>query len=728
GLNLTNGSIVLVAGLGGHPLRTWQAADDTLWPRDLLPDYVSDIRVLSFNYNTTLKGSATQAGIREHAEELLMVLQNAKEDNVDALIRPVVFVGHSLGGLIIKHALYLAERKLDSKYKWLWEASRGVMFFSTPHYGMDKAQWRMFVRYVLQYDAPYQGAVPTEGMLVDVWDSADALVNISENFEPLQQYLAFETFVENKAMKGIGEPVNRIGRRGKKALYALCSDEVHSQSLNKKPTPDTCSWLEEIPEFKNWWNNEAGKQNLWITGPPACGKSYLAKHIIGELGPSASGEIVHCFLDGSLPDRGDLDSVLRATMHQALRLEPEIINDYLPPKSETEEGKMQPEDMWKEGKLRSLWPEIMGRVTARHPMTVVIDGFDELQTDDRKEFFNCLGQLEDMSTNPQNLKSLLLSREIQDVNPETAGNSFGRYNVKPTDTATDMRKSIDEGLGNVWATRRFGNRNLQNEICDKIQTHSDGVYLSATMITEDLIRNRDVKSGADMLSLLGSPTFPQSLTGIYDVMIDRISKKGSIADLLKQALLWAAFQREGLRPAEFNIAQAVGRAMEKHPNRKITRKELQDFLDDNSAITLEFHCGHLVRFQSGRLELVHKSLRTYLMMQDDGGERSEATLASICVTYLGMPQFQESGLKADYERMDLWESKVRKRVDSHKFVRYASLYWNDHICGAGRSWPAVVTDRVAENQALVEDSKTGYAESWTEVWWYFTMWPGKNFP
>lgn len=49
-------SIVLVPGLGGHYIKTWEASDKTVWPRDLLfkifPDIREDIpkiRVLSFN-------------------------------------------------------------------------------------------------------------------------------------------------------------------------------------------------------------------------------------------------------------------------------------------------------------------------------------------------------------------------------------------------------------------------------------------------------------------------------------------------------------------------------------------------------------------------------------------------------------------------------------------------------------------------------------------------------
>jgi len=84
------------------------------------------------------------------------------------------------------------------------------MFFSTPHYGMSKDLWKSFIRYVLQYDAPVPGAVPTQGMLLEIWHGASALEKISENFEPLQRYLCFQTFVETRPMKGIGEPVRHL--------------------------------------------------------------------------------------------------------------------------------------------------------------------------------------------------------------------------------------------------------------------------------------------------------------------------------------------------------------------------------------------------------------------------------------------------------------------------------------------------------------------------------------
>ncbi|RYP74217.1 hypothetical protein DL771_003150 [Monosporascus sp. 5C6A] len=755
--------IVLVAGLGGHPLKTWQADDEnqTLWPRDLLPKYVSNIRVLSFNYNTTLKGSASEAGIRQHAEDLLATLLDKREDDGDdAKLRPIVFVGHSLGGLIIKHALYLAQKKLGGRYKWLWEASRGVMFFSTPHFGMDKTQWRSFVRYVLQYDAPVEEAVPTQGMLVEIWNSASALVNISEDFEPLQPYLAFqhhETLVgdhlglckferEDESLfltvgNGIQalilqtpKAIDRIGRHGKKALYALCTDEFHSQPLGKKPTSGTCDWVSEQREIKGWLSSDLNKQKLWICGPPACGKSYLARHIISQLGEITPNDVIYCFITTTIPSHGDLQAILRSTLHQALRLEPEVIDTIFHPEPQPQErdaGEAVVErNFWTNEKLKCLWPEIMAEVTARRPIIAVIDGLDELGKDDREEFFNCLRRFEEKTTSPQNWKLLLVSREIPDIKTEAAEHGFERFDAKPAETTGDLIKSIQEGLDRVWTTRRLPNidRNVQDEICEKIKELSDGVYLSASLIADDLSRDRDVRSEADIMKRLNDSKFPTNLTRVYDYVLDRMSRTREIADLVEQALLWAAFQKEALKPAEFNIAQAVGRALKKYPDGPITDKELEEFLDDNIAMTLEFHCGHLVKFQDGRLELVHGSLREYLIAQRSGSGGPNATLAGVCVTYLTMSYFEEPGDGPDPERMDLWESKVRRRVDRHKFVRYTSLHWHDHISEAGGCWPGEHEQSMMTKRALLEKHNTGYERSWMEVWWYFTMWPDQNFP
>jgi len=69
----------------------------------MLPPHIPhSIRVFSFQYNTSLNGAATNLGIRQHADDLLVRLADDREDDEAAALRPIIFVGHSLGGMIIK--------------------------------------------------------------------------------------------------------------------------------------------------------------------------------------------------------------------------------------------------------------------------------------------------------------------------------------------------------------------------------------------------------------------------------------------------------------------------------------------------------------------------------------------------------------------------------------------------------------------------------------------------
>ena len=61
-----------------HAERTWTHADGTLWPRDLLPQHVPTARVMLFSYNAKVARDASEAGIRQHANDLLDLLNNER--------------------------------------------------------------------------------------------------------------------------------------------------------------------------------------------------------------------------------------------------------------------------------------------------------------------------------------------------------------------------------------------------------------------------------------------------------------------------------------------------------------------------------------------------------------------------------------------------------------------------------------------------------------------------
>lgn len=83
-----------------------------------------------FGYNANVAFETSIAGVREQAINLLNRIASKRGEAEE---RPIVFVAHSLGGIVVKRAL--VEAKLDDSYKSIREATYGIAFFGTPHQG-----------------------------------------------------------------------------------------------------------------------------------------------------------------------------------------------------------------------------------------------------------------------------------------------------------------------------------------------------------------------------------------------------------------------------------------------------------------------------------------------------------------------------------------------------------------------------------------------------------------
>ncbi|MCJ1396455.1 hypothetical protein MMC18_009345 [Xylographa bjoerkii] len=134
-----NVDIIAVHGLNpwssdSHAEATWTAGGK-LWLKDFLPERLPNARILLFGYNANLAFGASIAGVREQAINLLNRIASKREDVKD---RPIIFVAHDLGGIIVKRAL--VEAKLDDTYTSIRNATYGIAFFGTPHKGSNFAK------------------------------------------------------------------------------------------------------------------------------------------------------------------------------------------------------------------------------------------------------------------------------------------------------------------------------------------------------------------------------------------------------------------------------------------------------------------------------------------------------------------------------------------------------------------------------------------------------------
>ncbi|KAH8595401.1 hypothetical protein B0O99DRAFT_686824 [Bisporella sp. PMI_857] len=138
-------SIIAVHGLNprsksgaDHAWDTWRTSDGPhgrLWLRDDLPRHVPNSRIFLYEYNATVVYGKDQDTFIGKANELLEAIrvERARDET-----RPIIFLCHSMGGLLVKQALINAHNNL--KYTLIKTATLGLAFFATPHKGGD---WKL---------------------------------------------------------------------------------------------------------------------------------------------------------------------------------------------------------------------------------------------------------------------------------------------------------------------------------------------------------------------------------------------------------------------------------------------------------------------------------------------------------------------------------------------------------------------------------------------------------
>lgn len=136
--------IIFVHGLIGNAFNTWYHKQaEVYWPQELLKEDIRDARIMSFGYDADVVNWWSQASnnrIGNHAENMLGALVRLREET-DTEERRIVFVTHSLGGLVTQKALALSRHSPFPHLRQLETCTRGIIFLGTPHIGADIAKW-----------------------------------------------------------------------------------------------------------------------------------------------------------------------------------------------------------------------------------------------------------------------------------------------------------------------------------------------------------------------------------------------------------------------------------------------------------------------------------------------------------------------------------------------------------------------------------------------------------
>ncbi|KAK7570364.1 hypothetical protein V3481_019544 [Fusarium oxysporum f. sp. vasinfectum] len=135
--------ICFVHGLTGDRTSTWTARGQPApWPKTLLPSELPKACILTYGYDAYVvsKSVASSNRLIDHAMNLLTDLTNDRRRR-NASGRPLIFVVHSLGGLVCKEAILLSRNNPNRSRQDFFTHIKGVVFMGTPHKGSWMADW-----------------------------------------------------------------------------------------------------------------------------------------------------------------------------------------------------------------------------------------------------------------------------------------------------------------------------------------------------------------------------------------------------------------------------------------------------------------------------------------------------------------------------------------------------------------------------------------------------------
>ena len=160
-----NVDIVAITGLGGHALGSFRSKDGMyVWLRDFAPEDIPQARFITYGYDTSVTTSDSNQGIRELAHTLLDGLANFRL-RTQTQERLLVFVCHSLGGVVLKEALVISSRETGWKYRALHRVmmlTYGLVLMGVPNLGLGHRQLETVVK-----------GRPNEGFIRDLQVQSD---------------------------------------------------------------------------------------------------------------------------------------------------------------------------------------------------------------------------------------------------------------------------------------------------------------------------------------------------------------------------------------------------------------------------------------------------------------------------------------------------------------------------------------------------------------------------
>ena len=202
--------IMFVHGLTGNAYNTWLHTETgTHWPSKLLGQDIPNSRILSFGYDADVVnilggGPTSHSRLSNHAESLVGKLVRERERS-ETETRKIIFVAHSLGGLVTEQALAHSKNSAEKSLNQVERCTIGIVFLGVPHCGSDLEAWatvgRRMVGILKRTNKDILSALNPDSEMLHMVEN-NFHTNLRQRKDNSIEIVGFH---EELAVKGIGE-------------------------------------------------------------------------------------------------------------------------------------------------------------------------------------------------------------------------------------------------------------------------------------------------------------------------------------------------------------------------------------------------------------------------------------------------------------------------------------------------------------------------------------------
>lgn len=571
----------------------------------------------------------------------------------------IVFIGHSMGGLVIKKAYILA--KQDPTFQDLANRFKVIYFLATPHRGADSAALlKNILR--LAYDRPY---------VADLGRNSGAIQVINDEFRHFSASLELWSFYETQNMFGtlivdpesavLGYPEEKqipmtadhrsickfetpldpnyiilrnslastVGK-ATKAMTELDTARVQCQMKDIKSylglsdmfdfeedllaarearAADSCRWITEKDHFLDWRDGKSRESRiLWVNGKPASGKSVLAGYVVDSLQALGQPCSSFFFKHGD-KSKSALASCLRSLAFQMASGDDEVRSAIL--------GLRRDGIQLNHVDERTLWrilflSGIFEACTSNHYW--VIDALDECSSSSTL-LDPMLARLH--ASTP--LRIFITSRDTPDLDQGFSALRPGTvrpFAMSVADTHDDLKLLIGARIAGLAVV---GDEN-RAQLVERILSDSKGSFLWTILVLKEISNCHSKKEINRILA-----DVPRGMEQLYTRILAAMAKESHGQELTKAILLWASCALRPMTIGELNGALIL---------------DIEDTFP-HLAESIVALCGQLVVLDKlGKVQMIHETAREFLLRDCIGSQfairptAAHTRMAKVCLQYL----------------------------------------------------------------------------------------------